>query len=49
MQRQIPGIVFIYDETKWGSRVDLALGEKFEGLVKERKLDTSDGRLVCAK
>ena len=49
VQRQIPGIVFIYDETKWGSRVDLALGEKFEGLVKERKLDTSDGKLVCAK
>ena len=49
MQRQVPGTVFIYDEKKWGSRVDLALGEKYEGLEKERKLDTSDGKLVCAK
>ncbi|MEG1443779.1 MULTISPECIES: LytR C-terminal domain-containing protein [Micrococcaceae] len=49
VQRQIPGIVFIYDEKKWGSRVDLALGEKFDGLEKERKLDTSEGKLVCSK
>ncbi|HCH47564.1 LytR C-terminal domain-containing protein [Glutamicibacter arilaitensis] len=49
VQRQVPGTVFIYDEKKWGSRVDLALGEKYEGLEKERKLDTSDGKLVCAK
>lgn len=49
VQRQVPGTVFIFDEDKWGDKVDLALGEKFEGLQKERKLDTTAGKLVCAK
>ncbi|KSU65614.1 LytR C-terminal domain-containing protein [Arthrobacter sp. NIO-1057] len=48
VQRQVPGAVFIFDAEKWGTTVDLAVGEKFEGLQKERKLDTSAGKLVCA-
>ncbi|WP_159613525.1 LytR C-terminal domain-containing protein [Glutamicibacter sp. JC586] len=47
VQRQVPGTVFIFDEKKYGSNVDLALGEKFESLQKDRKLDTSAGKLVC--
>lgn len=47
VQRQVPGTVFIFDEDKWGDNVDLALGEKFESLQKDRKLDTSAGKLVC--
>lgn len=48
VQRQVPGSVFIFDPEKWGSTVDLAVGEKFEGLQKDRKLDRSAGKLVCA-
>jgi len=48
VQRQVPGAVFIFDPKKWGTTVDLAVGEKFEGLQKDRKLDTSAGKLVCA-
>lgn len=48
VQRQVPGAVFIFDPEKWGTTVDLAVGEKYEGLQKDRKLDTSAGKLVCA-
>jgi len=49
IQRQVPGSVFVFDPKVYGTQVDLALGAQFESLVKERKLDTKPGPLVCAQ
>ena len=48
VQRQVPGAVFVYDESKHDDRVDLAVGAQFTSLEKERKLNLSPGRLSCA-
>ncbi|WP_313813945.1 LytR C-terminal domain-containing protein [Glutamicibacter sp.] len=48
VQRQVPGSVFVFDPKSYGTQVSLALGSKFDYLVKERKLDTTAGKLTCA-